>query len=344
MIPSVEGVITADEVQATAAAIAALQLPDGMIPWYPGGHCDPWNHVETAMALDVAGRHQEAAAAYRWLAGTQRRDGSWHSYYVADGVEDTKLDTNVCAYVATGVWHHWLITRDEALTAELWPVVAKATDWVLQLQTRRGEVIWAREVDRRPWSYALLTGCSSIAHSLECAVALADLIGENRPDWELSLVNLTDVLRTCPGAFADKSRWAMDWYYPVLTGVLTGDDARQRLADGWDTFVMAGRGVRCVSNEPWVTAAETAECALAHLAVGEAGAATDLLRWTRAHRCPDGAYLTGLVYPQQLAFPGGERTAYTGAAIMLAADALSGATAASDLFVPASALADDPDV
>ena len=69
---------------------------------------------------------------------------------------------------------------------------------------------------------------------------------------------------------------------------------------------------------------------------------TDLLRWTRAHRCPDGAYLTGLVYPRQVAFPDGERTAYTGAAILLAADALSGATPGSRLFEPDAALADEP--
>jgi hypothetical protein len=342
MIPSVEGVITAEEVVATADTIAALQLPSGMIPWFPRGHCDPWNHVETAMALNVAGRHDRAAAAYRWLADIQRRDGSWHNYYLADRVEDAKLDTNVCAYIATGVWHHWLITDDEEHAARLWPVVENAIDWVLHLQTPGGEVIWAREVDRRPWTYALLTGSSSIAHSLECAVALAELVGEHRPDWELSLVNLTDVIRTQPDAFADKRRWAMDWYYPVLTGVLRGDAARARLAAGWGTFVMPGRGVRCVSDEPWVTAAETAECALAHLAVGETEAATELLRWTRAHRMPEGGYLTGLVYPQQVAFPGHERTAYTGAAVILAADALSGATPASALFVPAPALADEP--
>jgi hypothetical protein len=343
MIPEIDGVITADEVHATADAIAALQLPTGMIPWYPNGHCDPWNHVETAMALDVAGRHDRAAGAYRWLADTQRGDGSWHNYYRADRVEDAKLDTNVCAYIATGVWHHWLITGDEAHAARLWPVVADAIDWVLHLQTPAGEVIWAREVDRRPWSYALLTGSSSIAHSLECAVALAELVGEHRPDWELCLVNLTEVIRTRPDAFADKRRWAMDWYYPVLAGVLRGDAGRLRLAAGWDTFVMPGRGVRCVSDEPWVTAAETAECALAHLAVGEAETATELLRWTRAHRCTDGAYLTGLVYPDGVAFPGDERTAYTGAAVILAADALSGATPASALFLPAPALADEPD-
>ena len=79
-----------------------------MIQWFPGGHSDPWNHIESAMALDVAGLHKEAEHAYEWLAEIQRDDGSWHAYYRPDGsVEDAKLDSNVCAYIATGVWHHW---------------------------------------------------------------------------------------------------------------------------------------------------------------------------------------------------------------------------------------------
>ncbi len=85
-------------------------------------------------------------------------------------VEDAKLDTNVCAYVATGVWHHWLTTNDHAFVERFFPVVERALDWVLTLQTPRGEVIWARHVDGKPWSYALLTGSSSISHALRCGV------------------------------------------------------------------------------------------------------------------------------------------------------------------------------
>ena len=76
----------------------------------------------------------------------------------------------------------------------------------------------------------------------------------------------------------------MDWYYPVLTGALVGEAAKARLADGWETFAMEGLGVRCVNDEPWVTASETAECAIAFAAIGDFATATDLLRWTRAHR------------------------------------------------------------
>ena len=334
MIPDLGDVLSADEVQATAASIARLQLPNGMIQWYPGGHADPWNHVETAMALTIAGRWHEAELAYQWLIDTQLPDGSWHNYYRPDGtVEDPKLDTNVIAYIATGAWHHWQTTADRGFAEHVWPTVQRAIDFVLELQTPRGEIIWARHTGGRPWTYALLTGSSSICHALRCAVALAQVVDSERPDWELSAVTLAEVIRTQPGAFEPKTRWAMDWYYPVLANVVTGADAHRRLAAKWDEFVMPGRGVRCVNNEPWVTASETAECAIAYAAVGLTETATDLLTWTRAHRQADGSYLTGLVYPDVISFPDGECSAYTAAAILLAADLISRSTPASGLFI-----------
>jgi hypothetical protein len=91
------------DLSTTVDGIAEWQLPNGMIPWFPGGHADPWNHVEAAMALALGGRRTEAERAYEWLVSTQRPDGAWHQYYLADRVEQDKLDANVCAYVATGV-------------------------------------------------------------------------------------------------------------------------------------------------------------------------------------------------------------------------------------------------
>ena len=56
-------------------AIASVQQADGNIPWVPGGHTDPWNLVEAAMALEtgeVMGRvwDMEGVKATRpqWLA------------------------------------------------------------------------------------------------------------------------------------------------------------------------------------------------------------------------------------------------------------------------------------
>ena len=344
-LPEVPGLLPVEDLRRTADSIAEVQLPDGMIPWFPGGHADPWNHVEAAMALAVTGHLDEAEAAYWWLADHQQDSGAWCAYYVDGGVEDPKFDANVIAYVATGAWHHWLLTRNRGFLESLWPVVEKALDYVLDLQTPRGEILWARHPDGTPWPYALLTGSSSVCHSLRCGIAVAEELGHERPDWELSLAHLAHVIRTRPGdAFAPKDRWAMDWYYPVLSGAVTGERAIRHLASRFDDFVLADRGVRCVGDKDWITAAETCECAMAYLLVGDRPMAERLFAWAQTMRSPDGRYLTGIAYPQEVSFPDGEHTTYTAAAVILAADALSGSSPASGLFVDHRGLPDIIDV
>ncbi len=332
-LPEVPGVIEAEEVVESAASIVAVQRPDGMIPWFEGGHSDPWNHVECAMALTVAGFEEEAVLAYRWLSESQLPEGSWFNYYLASsGVKDPRLDTNVCAYVATGVWHHFCITGDRSQLEEMWPVLDSALAFVLRFQRTDGSILWSADPDGRPGRYPLLTGSSSIYHALRCAVACAEELGHERPDWELAAGRLAHAVAHRPEVFEPKDEFAMDWYYPVLSGALTGEGAERRIDEWWDVFVMDGLGVRCVSTGPWVTAAETAECSLALDAIGRRADATKLLSCTRTHRCPDGAYLTGIVYPEEITFPFEERTTYTAAAIILAADALAECTPGSGLF------------
>ena len=331
---STTGPLTTAQVDETADAIAEWQLPSGMIPWVPGGHADPWNHVEAAMALASAGRIAEANRAYDWLVGLQHDDGSWHQYYLANGVEQDKFDANVIAYIATGVWHQWLITEDRGFAETMFPVVERALDWVFALQQERGEILWARHADGTPWSFALLTGSSSMYHSARSALALSRLVGVDREDWSERIERLGSVLRTQPeGAFAPKNRWAMDWYYPVLSGALTGDAAVERLASRFDVFVMEGLGVRCVGDRPWVTTAETCECAIAHLAVGDRETAQYLFDTTWRLRGENGRYWTGEVHPEEVHFPGGEMSTYSSAAVLLANDALSNGSPAASVFL-----------
>ena len=322
------------QIDETANAIAQWQLRSGMIPWFPEGHSDPWNHIEAAMALATAGRIEEAEKAYDWLVGLQHDSGAWHQYYVADGVEQDKLDANVIAYIATGVWHHWLITDDRGFLESMFPVVERAIDWVFKLQQPRGEILWARHADGSPWSFALLTGSSSMYHSTRAALAISREVGSERTDWIEPISRLGKVIREQPdGAFAPKNRWAMDWYYPVLSGVVTGDAGRARLAERSETFIEAGRGVRCVSDRPWFTVAETCEAMMAHLVVGEVETARELFTSAAAQRLEGGRYFTGLVYPQLATFPPAEQSTYTSAAVVLGADALGGTSPASWLFV-----------
>ncbi|MGH9114209.1 MAG: prenyltransferase, partial [Acidimicrobiales bacterium] len=75
------GPLSPAEITETAAWIASVQLPNGMIPWFPGGHADPWNHTESAMALVLAGRRRDADRAFEWLASAQLPDGTWCRYH-----------------------------------------------------------------------------------------------------------------------------------------------------------------------------------------------------------------------------------------------------------------------
>ncbi len=328
------GLLTEDQIRHTADAIVEWQLPTGMIPWVPGGHSDPWNHVEAAMALATAGRIDAAERAYDWLVSLQHDDGAWHQYYTEDRVEQDKFDANVIAYIATGVWHHYLVTGDTGFVETLYPTVEKALDWVFELQQPRGEILWARHADGTPWSFALLTGSSSIYHSARCAHALSQLVGRNRHDWLDRIDRLGALIRSQPeGAFAPKNRWAMDWYYPVLSGAVRGQPGLDRLNARRSTFYMEGLGIRCVGDRPWVTTAETSECAIAHLAVGDSQTAHELFATTLALRHESGRYWTGEVHPERVNFPGGEMSTYSSAAVLLANDALSGNGPASKLFL-----------
>jgi hypothetical protein len=332
---AVPGVLTSDEVLATGRAIAAQQQPDGAVGW-PDGHVDAWNHVECAMALSACGLHDAARRAYAWLAATQRPDGSWPRQFTGGQVTDAAAESNHCAYPAVGVWHEYLRTGDRAFAELMWPVVRSGLEFALGLQVPRGEVLWLRDAAGQPARYALLAGCASIHHALRCGLALADELGEPQPGWELAADLLGHTVAGHPEAFADKSRYSMDWYYPVLGGPLRGAAAADRLAAGWDTFVVPGLGVRCVSDEPWVTGAETCELVLALAAVGERATAAALFGQIQHLRDGDGGYWTGWQFVNQAHFPA-ERSSWTAAAMVLAADALSSATGGSGIFTMAAA-------
>jgi hypothetical protein len=216
----------------------------------------------------------------------------------------------------------------------MWPAVRAAIGWVLGLQAPRGEVAWERDASGRPGDFALLSGCSSILHGLRCAVALAGLAGQPQPDWELAAVQLGHALAGHPEAFADKRRFSMDWYYPVLGGALRGGAAAQRIAASWDTFVVPGLGVRCVSDQPWVTVAETCELVLSLDACGQRDRAAELFAAVGRQRHDDGSYWTGWQYANQAHFPA-ERSGWTSAAVVLAADALGGFSGGAAIFRPA---------
>ena len=324
-------VLSPGDAAQTVQSIADVQASDGRIPWFPGGRTDPWDHVEAAMALDSGGHAGAARAAYEWLRRVQNPDGSWYRGYEGDRVLEPVREANFSAYLAVGLLHHRLTTGDESFVDEMWPTLVRALDFVLGLQAPDGTIEWAPGGEE-----ALLTGCSSMFHSLRCALELARLRDEPQPDWELAAGRLAHVVACHPEAFADKSRFSMDWYYPVLGGSVRGLDATAWLAAGWPDFVVPGLGVRCVRDEPWVTGAETCELVMALDATGDQRRALEMFAEVQFLRDPDGAYWTGWQFANKKHFPN-ERSSYTSAAVILAADALSRSTGGNSLFRAAGA-------
>ena len=89
------------------------------------------------------------------------------------------------------------------------------------------------------------------------------------PEWELAADRIVEAIVHRPGSFAPKDRWAMDWYYPVLSGRAVrraGRASGSTAAGPSSCSTVSACGAS--SDQPWVTAAETAECVMALDAVG----------------------------------------------------------------------------
>lgn len=330
----------------TADYIRSVQLSNGSIPWFEGGYCDPWDHIESAMGLSICGDFRNAERAYQWLANYQLDDGSWWAAYKDDVIEnDERRETNFIAYVATGVWHHYLISQNRRFLESMWPVVESAITFVLGQQQEEGDINWAVDKHGHSKCDALITGCSSIYKSLECAHNISVTLNHERPKWLLARQKLGNALRNKPHRFdrtwESKARYSMDWFYPVLTGVVPKQQAAAHLQSRWHEFVEKDLGCRCVSDEPWVTIAESCELTMALLAAGDHARAVELYSWLHQWQLDDGSYWTGYQFAQDLLWPD-EKPTWTAGAILLAADALTEHTPAAKLFTQVELLEHHP--
>lgn len=321
------------DISLTAGFIRKVQKANGEIPWSEGGKTDPWDHVESAMGLTIGGFYREARKAYLWSSTTQLSDGSWWSYYQDGGPQDGAYkDSNMTAYIAVGALHYYLSTGSYQFLRLMWPTVCKAIDYVVRMQESGGEILWAKRSDHSIDRRALLTGSSSIYMSLTCALKVASILGERRPQWEIARMRLGKAIRYRPHLFdQSKSRYSMDWYYPVLCGAIRGKEARERINRSWNDFVIPGWGVRCVVDTPWLTMAETAELVISLAAIGDFETAEMVFGWIQDKRYEDGAFWTGVTYPEGEIYTK-EMTTWTAAAALIATDILYGLTSASHLF------------
>ena len=240
------------------------------------------------------------------------------------------VDTNAVGYVASGLLAHLVSTGNTAACEELFAMVEAALDYVADHERGSGEVPWSVDGAGDESPLRLLAGSSSLVSSFRHGAALADRLGHDGARWRATSDRIAAEIVAREEAFADKSEFAMDWYYPVLAGVINGDAASERLRGGEVSFVTPD-GVRCRSDRRWITSAETAEAAIAYVRAGDSTTARALFATLFDKRLQDGGYLTGVVYPERSEFPKGESTSYSDAAVLIAADVLDGGVA-DELF------------
>lgn len=317
---------------ALGSGILDQQRDSGEIPWSEGNKTDPWDMVEALMGLSIAGQYEAARKGFLWLKERQLENGAWYASYRNGVPEDRTMDTNMVSYIATGLYHYWRVTGDSVFLKEMWPNLAGAMAFVLALQRPEGEIWWARSPEGVADPTCLLTGSSSVFMSLKCACAIANILEKPQPMWQEALLKLGSSIKNRRHVFdVSKSRFSMDWFYPVLSGAITGKDAKKHIRKHWKKFIVEERGVLCVSDQPWVTMAETSELVLALHAMGDRELAAILFNWIMECRYEDGSFWCGFTHPDMVIWPEDKLT-WTNAVAMMAADALYGITPAANLF------------
>ena len=335
----------AEKMLAASQYIASCQRPDGAILWFANGKLDPWDHTEAAMGLAISGDINAAKKAFLWLIENQNSDGSWYAHYYGDNSDDNntldrfKIETNFVAYIATGVWHFYLISKDIDFCQKIYHTVEKAINYVVAHQREEGDIQWASSTKETLPQDALITANASILRSLECGIRLSELLNISQSKWRYALAQLANTLKHKPWRFdrtwESKERFSMDWFYPILSGIYSPDEAKQKLIDRWEIFVEPNLGCRCVSDQPWMTVAESCELALALVASGQKEKAKviheQLFRWQDS----DGGFWTGYNFKNRNIWPL-EKTSWTAGAFILAADAIYNITPASGILTSTS--------
>ena len=319
------------------AYIKSMQYKSGAIPSNEDGTHDPWDHIESIMGLNICKDIEASKSAFNWLIDNQNSDGSWYAkYYDKDVIEKNK-PTHFSPYIAVAALHFFKIFNDVSFLKLIWPSLESAINFSVDLQEDNGTIPWSLDKSNEIENDYLLTGCSSILKSIECGIALSNILNkiENQEKWKKAYLLLSNAIQDPTDKFdltKDRKRFSMDWYYPILSGCLSHHEKLGYINKTFKNFYVDGIGIKCVIEEPWVTVAETCEFIISLMSVGYEDEAKKLLIDILNLSDKEGIPFMGWQYEENIFWPK-EKPSWTAAALMLCADCVFDYSDASDLFI-----------
>ena len=250
----------------------------------PGGHTDPWNLVEAAMALDLGGRHDEARARVRVARAPS-------SAPTAAGTPTTSATTS---RTPRSTPTSPATSRPACGTTTSSPATPRYLAGSGRRSRRRStsrSTSSARPARSRGAATTPTTArCSPGRRASTCQPEVRD---RDRRAPRARAPRLGAVARRARDRHRAPSR-RVPRQGPLGDGLVLPDPRRRAARRRRRTrasptalgaFVVDGRGVRCVSDRPWITAAETCELVMALDAIG----ATTHARVDSSRRCSSSA-------------------------------------------------------
>ena len=318
-----------------AQSIKTNQLDSGAIPSNADLSHDPWDHIEAIMGLNFLNDKESSDLAFKWLKNNQNKDGSWYAKYFNNNPIELNKPTHFGPYISVAALHYYKIFSDKDKLLELWETIDSAIDFSLNLQGSNGTIPWSVDANNQIEKDFLLTGASSILKSLECAIAISKILDlDSNKKWTKAYELLAYAIKNPKGLFdktIDRSRFSMDWYYPIISGVLSDSEKDKYIKKIYKDFYIEGIGVKCVVEEPWVTVAETSEFIVSLVISNEIEEAKKLLiEVMNISDLNDIPYM-GWQYKENIFWPE-EKPSWTAAALILAADSIYDFSSGSDIL------------
>jgi hypothetical protein len=283
------------------------QKEDGRIVWDEKGKCDPWDHCECLIALALYEEWDSFNLGVDWFFNNLNEDGLIHPEFKNITVTHKHFESHHAPYIILPLMQAVLMGRDDLITPNIKSKINIIFDQLDNFKDSDGYYSWAKDSNGLS-DNSLITASMSIFLSLK-ALNNSTNIKFNQNLW-YSKFNRDGI---------DRSRFSMDFYYPYMCAI---KNDKNTFYNDLKDFYVEGLGVKCVKEEPWVTIAESCECIIALLVLGDFETAEKIFNDILQFKNDDGIFPTGYQYKMEIFWPE-ENSTWTNAAVIIAAHALS---------------------